>query len=558
MYILRFLLIFLYLVLLTWLSWFLNGQSLFGIDDANIYMIYMRNFADGCGFVYNIGGERVEGFTSLLWTLIGAVFYKISVFPEYFMLVFNMIITAIMLNIFTIYLDSIYGNTSNSYTRLRWSIHSLFFLLIIGLTPGFIDWTVLSLMETGLWSALLMLIFLLSIQKRIDKMSKKHFILLNVIYIFLVLCRPEAIFIVPVSIGINLFRVIWETKKISSIAIYLFLVNLFVFLSAVALLTLWRLYYFGFPFPNTFYAKVSMDTIDNLYKGYVYLLTFFIQKPMLVVCYMFVFLGLSLDFFRFGNFNNFRLYAIVYGGTAFLIPLIIGGDHFGLHRFIIPFTPVFALIVIDVFSNLSVRLNIQYSIVILLMYGLSNEYNLRNVFNNNFNYPICYEWEIARGDRKRSKQLNDFFIKIDTLPSQGLIAAGGSAYAYKGASIDLLGLNNTRMAHASKIKERDLPKNHASFNSNVFFELLPDILWYYGSHFVDERFPPIDKLVVNDADFSVRALKNLHENPIFKQYYGYFCIIRNDNKVTLNCFMLRTFAGKMGSDYYTVNEIDFK
>ena len=50
--------------------WVLGPQV--GIDDANITQVYARNIAAGHGYVYNIGGERVEGSTSLLWTLINA------------------------------------------------------------------------------------------------------------------------------------------------------------------------------------------------------------------------------------------------------------------------------------------------------------------------------------------------------------------------------------------------------------------------------------------------------------------------------------------------------
>ena len=46
----------------TYLNWYMNGQSLIGVDDANIYMVYMRNLAEGHGLVFNVGGERVEGF----------------------------------------------------------------------------------------------------------------------------------------------------------------------------------------------------------------------------------------------------------------------------------------------------------------------------------------------------------------------------------------------------------------------------------------------------------------------------------------------------------------
>ena len=57
--------------------WFGYNKPTYGIDDANIYFVYMKHLAGGQGFVWNIGGERVEGFTSLLWTLIGSGFYRI-------------------------------------------------------------------------------------------------------------------------------------------------------------------------------------------------------------------------------------------------------------------------------------------------------------------------------------------------------------------------------------------------------------------------------------------------------------------------------------------------
>jgi hypothetical protein len=46
------------------------GSPTTGIDDANIFFVYARNFSAGDGFVFNPGGERVEGFTSLLWVFV--------------------------------------------------------------------------------------------------------------------------------------------------------------------------------------------------------------------------------------------------------------------------------------------------------------------------------------------------------------------------------------------------------------------------------------------------------------------------------------------------------
>ena len=49
----------------TWLAQQQLDQPLTGIDDANIFFTYASNLAGGEGFVYNAGGERVEGFAPL-------------------------------------------------------------------------------------------------------------------------------------------------------------------------------------------------------------------------------------------------------------------------------------------------------------------------------------------------------------------------------------------------------------------------------------------------------------------------------------------------------------
>ena len=54
----------------AWAIWARFEYPRTGIDDANIFFVYAQNAANGHGFVYNVGGERVEGFSSLLWTLI--------------------------------------------------------------------------------------------------------------------------------------------------------------------------------------------------------------------------------------------------------------------------------------------------------------------------------------------------------------------------------------------------------------------------------------------------------------------------------------------------------
>src|SRR5512134_1874671 len=52
----------------------IDGQRYFGMfDDAMISMRYAWNFSHGQGLVWN-PGERIEGYTNLLWTLVMSVF----------------------------------------------------------------------------------------------------------------------------------------------------------------------------------------------------------------------------------------------------------------------------------------------------------------------------------------------------------------------------------------------------------------------------------------------------------------------------------------------------
>jgi hypothetical protein len=52
-------------------SYVLLDHDLVGVDDANIYGVRSQR-RGGPWFIYNAGGERVEGFTSLARTLVTA------------------------------------------------------------------------------------------------------------------------------------------------------------------------------------------------------------------------------------------------------------------------------------------------------------------------------------------------------------------------------------------------------------------------------------------------------------------------------------------------------
>lgn len=61
-------------------SFVIGGTRYFSLfDDAMISMTYARNLAQGHGLVWNAGGERVEGYTNLGWTLYMALLHLLPV-----------------------------------------------------------------------------------------------------------------------------------------------------------------------------------------------------------------------------------------------------------------------------------------------------------------------------------------------------------------------------------------------------------------------------------------------------------------------------------------------
>ena len=68
-------------LILSTFTWIVLRPTV-GFDDANITLNYAQNIANGLGYVYYEGGERVEGSTSALWTAVAVLGYLITDSPE--------------------------------------------------------------------------------------------------------------------------------------------------------------------------------------------------------------------------------------------------------------------------------------------------------------------------------------------------------------------------------------------------------------------------------------------------------------------------------------------
>ncbi len=529
----------------TLLSYKLNGSSWLGVDDANIYFIYMKNLASGQGFVYQQGGEAVEGFTSLLWTLTGALVFLFTHDAEPVLLIINILMCS--LGIFCC-INFFERRDTNSSCIL---VKPVLLTGLVLLMPGFIDWCVLSLMDTGLWCLLLTLCSLSVLGLNRDNYFLSRTMVFTVLMILLLLCRPEAMLWSLVFIGLRWLYFL--RRKGHKTAFRSLLIVLPVWAVTLAALTVWRLQLFAYPLPNTWYAKVSPDLLMRFRDGFFYVYDFFTLNPLMILLCGLLILAVFRNPVNEGPGSRAteagRLTAIsmlALTGVSVLIPWISGGDHFGHFRFFQPSVPVYALAVISVTAMFRIRITPALAFLILLFAGLSSPSNVISIILKGVS-PVRHEWAIAADGRVTSGKLNVFFADLGDYPSQGVLEAGGRAYAYKGKSIDLMGLNEPAMAHAPRTGEVSALKNHAAFNSEVFYRLQPDLFWIGGgfSDTADRTAPDISR-------FSAAAFRDIHKEQAFCELYTACMIIRKDQDEALKIYARRSFLKNLPEDIYEI------
>lgn len=553
---LKLLLVFLYVCFAAFVYWWIYQKPIIGIDDANIYFVYMRNFAHGYGFVYNPGGERVEGFTSLLWTIIGSVFFKYSSIPEILLLFLNVLLITFTLWQLILFIDKFFEDS-----RLL-SPASYFVLGSVFLIPGYFDWTILALMETGLWSCILIttIINLCSFEMNHSNHRQNNF-LFSVKLILMVLTRPESYVWGFAFLVIRFWQLYRLNQKKIALSMVQILIPVICFITTIVGLTVWRIHYFGFPFPNTYYAKISADHYYNLIQGIKYDIQFVKRNFFFLVI---VFFAVIYFHHAIKNkiFNKKTFISVIVAVSIFitlLIPLYTGGDHFNLSRFIQPVIPFFYFlftITITHYYNADVKkAKTYFGISLLLFFIMFTPYY--NMIESAANEPgIKNEFNLAENGRFLGNKLSTFFNNCNPMPSIGLSVVGGTAYSYKGTSIDLMGLNNLSMAHADPVKVGI--KNHAAFDKQTFYKLAPDISLI--TNFVQNTANLNSKKNTEgwfNEEWFEKIYKGIFNDTEFRENYFLVFIYKKEDKSCLHTYANKKFLAGLDPAYYSYKIIPY-
>ena len=160
--------------------WIASGSLSHITDDAFISFRYAKHLADGKGLVFN-EGERVEGYTNFLWTLIMAVGYRAGVAPP-------MLSQAISVFCAAMLIISVAFFSKSFFQKMSFHSVSYFAPLLLAINPVFLQHV-----RTGLESMLFALLAFLSLASYLHNAKKPAFpfltgFVLGIAY----LTRPEA------------------------------------------------------------------------------------------------------------------------------------------------------------------------------------------------------------------------------------------------------------------------------------------------------------------------------------------------------------------------------
>lgn len=205
-------------------------------DDAFIVFRYARNLAEGLGLVFN-AGERVEGFTDLLWVLGTAPAFRLGIAPETWANAWGVLAYAGAIAL----LAYDHGRLLGRLPSPAWAAVPL---AALGAAANG-DWNAwaTSGLETSLFTFLLVAGYVVLVG---NPPGARRALAAGLVFGLATLTRPDGA--VPAVVG-GVF-VLWRTRRFARASAY-----------AAGFAALWvpaaafRLFYYGALVPNTYWAK---------------------------------------------------------------------------------------------------------------------------------------------------------------------------------------------------------------------------------------------------------------------------------------------------------------
>ncbi len=394
------------------------------MDDAYISFRYALNLANGAGLVYNVG-EHVEGYTNFLWTILlaGCAYLGLE------LVVWSKILS-LCVAIGTLFV--IYRFSQHLFTERQalWIIAALP-LVLFSAMPSQARYVV-SGMETLLFG------FLLTLSTYL--LYRRRWAASGVVYSLTAITRPEGLIYFAIALGYGLVLLKEGSHQQPGVRKFIsrFLLS---FILIYGLYFLWRYSYYGYLFPNTFYAKAPSLNLANLERGWNTLGEVFTSWSVLPL--------LLLGFFALPSARTNRIWYLFAGFVVItaIYFISIGGDFvvwFG-PRFFMPVLPFILLMAAEGIYRIISAFQLQgmhHVLIWLIPLGLI----LNGLW---FSWPARFDQLTFFKAQMRSWRDLGIWMKVN-LPAETKIAtdAAGLIPFYSNLyAIDMFGLTDEYVAH---------------------------------------------------------------------------------------------------------------
>ncbi|MDH4100050.1 MAG: hypothetical protein OEV28_05695 [Nitrospirota bacterium] len=414
------------LTVLAWINRFIQ-------DDAFISFRYAENLVNGHGLVWN-PGERVEGYTNFLWTLLMAIPIALGYDPVPFSLGLGMACFAVTLGLTYLLASSILGSKNLGILTI----------LLLGTNYTFSAYATGGL-ETQMQACLFVAcacVVTRAVRSRIWTIGKS--LSLSLLCAAALLIRLDSSILVIVLLGASSYSILSENASVRT--------KQFLMLSLAAPLViivggwlLWKLAFYGSILPNTFYSKVSgAASIERgFYYFYVFLKTYWlIPMPFLAI---WVLWKMQAPW----KHPAAILAAIV--ALWFLYMIRVGGD-FMEFRFVVPVMPFFFILLVMMIAELTTSRPVQALLVVVIIMGslwhamtytgyVSVKYRGIESIEELNNHVTSKGQNWSHVGRLLGEA---FHYRPDVVIAT--TAAGAIPYYSRLATVDMLGLSDSRIA----------------------------------------------------------------------------------------------------------------
>lgn len=430
-------------------------------DDAFISFRYAQNLAEGHGVVWNTG-EPVEGYTNFLWVLMLAPFEKLGWdTPGASQALGFAAAVAVWIIGFAFLREWRADRPDDGGTT--WAMAA--YALILPSCGAFTMWA-FSGMETALFAALVLASTYLVVRE--DSWDNRGPPWSAILLLLVALARFDGLVLFPVAAALKAWPVVRKRDRESLTRFCLWLAA---FAIPYAAYYGWRSSYYGYPLPNTFYAKVDPDLspVEQFERGIRYLHQFVRDYAGVIVLPAAISLAVRRPL-RHGVY----VAAVIVVWTGYVV--YVGGDFMVQSRFFVPIVPLLYVLAAEgaVSAVLSLRERVEARALAVAASATLLAAVTMNLGVSQF--YIAEMRELNRIDRDRvvvgrwlrDNVPDDYVVLVD--------AAGAVPYYSRLGAIDNLGINDETIAHTDIPLGGGTP-GHEKSNAAYVLSRRPDIFF---------------------------------------------------------------------------------